>query len=172
MSRKIVQTFVNRNPRNLEFLRLKRRPTGWEFEADRNQRNFHYTAVLRTTKNSTDALLIHHSDGVVLQASTREPGIQSQLHSTADTSAAMNLGRVLAQRCRAAGITNCIPGTTAEEIERSKRKSAFFNALRENGVQLKEPPTVEHSFLNDPNFSWSHFTVQHNRQDKLDEKYP
>jgi predicted nuclease of restriction endonuclease-like (RecB) superfamily len=46
MSRRIVSTFINRNPRNVEFLNLKRIPTGYEFELDREQRNFLYKLVL------------------------------------------------------------------------------------------------------------------------------
>jgi hypothetical protein len=34
---------------------------------------------------------------------------------------------------------------------------------------LMERKPIEHSFINDPKFSWSRFTVQNNRQDKLDE---
>ncbi|KAI6205380.1 hypothetical protein M3Y94_00785700 [Aphelenchoides besseyi] len=169
MSRKIVQTFVNRNPRNLEFLRLKRRPTGYEFEADRNHRNNFYMAVLNTTKNSTEGLVVHHVDGVVIEASAHEPGILSQLHGPADANAALNVGRVLAKRCVDAGITNCIPGASTDAIERSKRKTAFFNALRDNGVKLEEEPTIDQTFINDPKFAWSHFKIQHSREDKLDE---
>lgn len=41
-AKKIASTFINRNPRNVEFLNLKRIPSGWAFEKDRDQRNFVY----------------------------------------------------------------------------------------------------------------------------------
>jgi hypothetical protein len=48
MSRKIVSTFINRNPRNLELLRLQRKPSGYDFERNREVRNYiyKYTFVL------------------------------------------------------------------------------------------------------------------------------
>lgn len=46
-----------------------------------------------------------------------------EFFSMIDTSAAMNIGRVLAKRCVGSGIVNCIPNVTADEIERSKRVS-------------------------------------------------
>ncbi|KAI6219645.1 Adenylate kinase isoenzyme 1 [Aphelenchoides besseyi] len=67
------------------------------------------------------------------------------------------------------GITNCIPGASTDAIERSKRKTAFFNALRDNGVKLEEEPTIDQTFIKDPKFAWSHFKIQHSREDKLDE---
>lgn len=39
---KFVKNFVNKNPRNLEQLRLQLKPTGWEFESDQILRNSIY----------------------------------------------------------------------------------------------------------------------------------
>ena len=80
----------------MEFLRLQRTPTGWSLERDRQQRSFIYRHVafcmylsnlmcvfsraeLKTTKNSTEGRLVHHTDGVVIEASTNEPDIARQL---------------------------------------------------------------------------------------------
>lgn len=42
MKRAVAKTFVNRNPRNLEFLRLQVRSTGWGLEKDRERKSFTY----------------------------------------------------------------------------------------------------------------------------------
>uniref|UniRef100_A0AC34QEH2 39S ribosomal protein L18, mitochondrial n=1 Tax=Panagrolaimus sp. JU765 TaxID=591449 RepID=A0AC34QEH2_9BILA len=168
-TKKFVATFVNRNPRNLEVTRVQRKPTGWDFEKNKAKKNFFYKAVLITSKHHTDAQIVHYQNGVVFSASTREPMISQQLHSNVDTSAAYNIGRVLADRCHKCGITACIPSTDEVEVARSERKKAFYNALQEAGIKLEEPPSVEHTHQNDPKFTWQRFEVKHTREDKLDE---
>lgn len=39
---KFIRNFVNKNPRNIERLRLQPKPTGWEFENDQTMRNSTY----------------------------------------------------------------------------------------------------------------------------------
>lgn len=128
-----------------------------------------FRAVLTTTKHHTDAQIIHYLNGVVLTVSTREPMISQQLHSNVDTSAAYNVGRILADRCHKSGIQWCIPATEGEEVERSQRKKAFFDALQSGGIKLEEPASIEHNHQNDPNFTWDRFPIKHTREDKLDE---
>lgn len=91
------------------------------------------------------------------------------LSSNVDTSAAYNIGRVLADRCVKSGIYACITSTDAEEVERSDRKKAFYAALEKGGIKLEEPKSVEQSHENDPNFTWTRFPVKHTREDRLDD---
>ncbi|KAH7728227.1 Protein MRPL-18 [Aphelenchoides avenae] len=153
----------------MEMLRLQRRPTGWSFEKNRDLKNFTYKAVFGPSKAHIDAHIVHHENGIVLSASTREPEIHIQLQSTADRHAAYNIGRVLADRCQQSGISYCIAGAVKEEVERSQRKSAFFKALEDGGIKLQEPESIPHSHMNDPNLTWERFPMQHTREDKLDE---
>uniref|UniRef100_A0AC35EY93 39S ribosomal protein L18, mitochondrial n=1 Tax=Panagrolaimus sp. PS1159 TaxID=55785 RepID=A0AC35EY93_9BILA len=168
-AKKFLTTFINKNQRNLEVTKVQRRPTGWDFEKKKDKKNFYYKATLATFKNHIDAYITHFENGVVLTASTREPLISQQLHSPVDVSAAYNIGRVLADRCKQSGILWCIPATDGEEVERSERKKAFYGALKSGGIKLEEPQSIEHSHENDPNFTWKRFTIKHTREDKLDE---
>lgn len=143
-----------------------------------------FRAVFITSKHHTDAQIIHYENGIVFSASTRESMISQQLYrfrkinfwfikiiifSNVDTSAAYNIGRVLADRCNKCGITACIPSTNETEIVRSERKKAFYTALQEAGIKLEEPPEIEHTHRNDPKFTWERFVIKHTREDKLDE---
>uniref|UniRef100_A0A1I7YZI4 Large ribosomal subunit protein uL18m n=1 Tax=Steinernema glaseri TaxID=37863 RepID=A0A1I7YZI4_9BILA len=170
-ARKALSTFVNRNPRNLEMLNLFPKPTGYPLEKDRDMKNFIYKAVLIASKGNTEAHVIHHRNGVVLSASTREKAIADQLYSTVDTCAATNIGRVLADRCRKAGILYMIPDSKPEVIERSQKQKAFFETLATEGINLYERDHIKHTFDNDPNLTWLPYEQQHNRQDKLDELF-
>ncbi|KAF7638826.1 hypothetical protein Mgra_00001634 [Meloidogyne graminicola] len=167
---KYVKHFVNKNPRNMEMLRLLRKPNGWEFEKDRTRKNFIYRVDFVTTKNSTTATVIHFEQGkTVIEASTNEKSVRNQLYSPTDVSAAQNIGRLIARRCAMAGIKYLTSGITEEELEGSKRRSAFINALEESGIILFEPESIPHTHINDPNLTWESFPFKHTRDDKLDE---
>uniref|UniRef100_A0A914GY38 Large ribosomal subunit protein uL18m n=1 Tax=Globodera rostochiensis TaxID=31243 RepID=A0A914GY38_GLORO len=164
-----LQRFVNNNPRNFERVRLQRKPSGWGFEKNNAQRNFIYRVDFCPTKNSTVASVVHYEDGIVIEASTREKTVQSQLYSQTDVSAAYNIGRLLAHRCKMAGIEHCVSSLTEEELVGSKRREAFLRALEESGLVLEEPEPIPHTHLNDPNRVWESFPLRHDRADKLDE---
>ncbi|KAE9552496.1 hypothetical protein FO519_004309 [Halicephalobus sp. NKZ332] len=168
-ARKFVSTFINKNPRNLQVCGVERRPTGWGFEKHQDRKNFYYKAVLTTSKQHTDAQIVHYENGVVISVSTREPLISQQLHSNVDTSAAYNIGRVLADRCLKSGISTCILSTDLEEVKRSDRKKAFYDALEKGGIKLEESEAIEHSHENDPNFTWNRFVTKNTREDRLDD---
>ncbi|CAD5234579.1 unnamed protein product [Bursaphelenchus xylophilus] len=168
---KIPKFFVNRNPRNLEFLNLKPRDGGWGLERNLALKSFTYKVILNSTAQHTSGSVIHYDNGVVLSVSTRDPGISNQLYSNVDTCAAYNIGCALAQKLLDSGIKSCVMGVEAEELERSSRKKAFFAALEQAGISLQEKSVIPHSVLNDPQLTWQPFSVQHNRQDKLDELF-
>ncbi|TKR68502.1 hypothetical protein L596_024477 [Steinernema carpocapsae] len=169
--RKVLSTFINRNPRNLEMLNLVPKPTGYSLEKDREMKNFIYKAVLVASKGNTEAHVVHYENGIVLSASTREKAIADQLYSNVDTCAAMNIGRVLADRCKKAGIVYMIPGSKTKTIERSQKQTAFFDSLKASGINLFERDHIEHTFQNNPDFTYVPYEQQHTRQDKLDEQF-
>ncbi|CAK5071818.1 unnamed protein product [Meloidogyne enterolobii] len=167
---KFAQRFVNKNPRNMEMCRLLRKPDGWEFEKDRMRKNYIYRVDFTVTKNSTTASIVHYERGqAIIEASTNEKSVRNQLYSPTDVSAAQNIGRLLAHRCAMAGIKYITSGITPEELEGSKRRSAFIKALEESGIILFEPESIPHTHLNDPHLTWEPFPFKHTRDDKLDE---
>jgi len=166
---KFLQKFINNNPRNIERLRLQRKPDGWDFEKNRAMRSFIYRVELLPSKKHTEAHIIHYEEGTVLEATTREKSVRSQLYSCSDVNAAYNIGRLLARRCKMSGILNCTPGDSPEEIEKSDKRKVFFAALKEGGIELNEPTCIPHTHLNDPDLVWEPFTIKHTREDKLDE---
>lgn len=106
-------------------------------------------------KSHREGRLVHYQDGVVISASTKEPSIASQLYSKTDTSAALNIGRVLALRCLQSGIHFAMPGATKEAIEKSQHVSVsnnqFYNTDTEVLINLKLTSLlvfVENNFKN------------------------
>merc|ERR1712025_225596 len=102
----INPNFVNRNPRNLEQMGLARKRRGWRFQYPTV--NFYHRLKVDFHGKATTAQVEHSNGDIVLQASTREVCIARHLYSAVDVSAAANIGHVLAQRCREAGITAMI----------------------------------------------------------------
>ncbi|CAI4232414.1 unnamed protein product [Auanema sp. JU1783] len=169
MASRYVARFINRNPRNMEMMGKQIKPTGYQFEADREKRSFIYRVDLIQTKSHQEAKLTHYINGVVITASTKEPAISNQLYSNTDTCAALNLGRVLANRCLQSGIHFALPGSTPDMVERSSHQKEFYKALAQEGLTLSEPEGIEHTYENDNRLTWERYPTKHNRQDKLDE---
>ena len=97
---------------------------------------FIFRLELNETGRYISAKVIHYEAGTVLQASTSEWAIKKQLYKTKDTSAYINLARVLAQRCLESGLfeMRCdITGTSDGKIGK------FLETLKEGGVVLSEP---------------------------------
>ena len=70
---------------------------------------------------------VQHSDGsMVVSASTKEWAIKQCLYSTADVSAAENIGRILAQRCLESGISylHCNIDAKTKSYERVGSKTS------------------------------------------------
>ncbi|RXG54349.1 39S ribosomal protein L18, mitochondrial [Armadillidium vulgare] len=83
----------------------------------------------------------HNLGRKVVVASTNEFAIRKHLFSSIDTSAAENLGRVLAQRCLQAGIYELHTELKAG-AENSPRVELFLKALEDGGVTLEESPQI------------------------------
>jgi len=131
--------FINRNPRNLEQMGIAHRRKGWNFQYPTR---YYYHRLMFSRQGKYIKGWVEHSSGkTVLSASAGEVAIAKHLYSTDDVSAAINVGRVLAQRCRESGITCMIP-LAPEGNEQAPKYQAFLNAMTEGGVEMSEPEEV------------------------------
>lgn len=124
---------TNRNPRNLELMKIGYKPNGWFLEAP--VQNFWHRLAINKTSNGVLAQVIHHRAGSILQASTAEWPIKQYLYRANDTSAYINLARVFAQRCIEAGIYEM---ECAEEATPASKLAKFLETVEANGIALKE----------------------------------
>ncbi|XP_047538553.1 39S ribosomal protein L18, mitochondrial [Vanessa atalanta] len=131
-------TFVNRNPRNLERMRIARKPDGYHLE--RPGRVFWHKLMITPTNRTVKAEVIHFVNGSVIEAKTSELALRNQLYSMTDTCAYINLGRVFAQRCLECGITEM-----ACDIESKKgsKIDKFLNEVVKGGIKLVEEPVYK-----------------------------
>ncbi|KAK4878476.1 hypothetical protein RN001_010982 [Aquatica leii] len=127
--------FTNRNPRNLEYLRIAYKPDGYYI--DKPGRCYWHKLQLIQTDRHVTACLFHYENGQVLKASTKEWAIKKQLYKTTDTSAYINLARVFAQRCIESGLVEFF--TDLKPTNEQGKVSLFLKTLRENGLKLTEP---------------------------------
>ncbi|GMR42426.1 hypothetical protein PMAYCL1PPCAC_12621, partial [Pristionchus mayeri] len=166
---RFAASFVNRNPRNADLMGVTRKPEGWQLEKKNHLKKCIYRVELVQGKSQQMGRIVHYQDGVVLEASTTETPIAAQLYSRVDTSAALNIGRVLAQRCLQSGIFFATPSVSDEERKNSDHLAAFFTALEEGGLRLSEPESIKQGISTDARSTWRPFEVKHTREDKLDE---
>ncbi|XP_037050019.1 39S ribosomal protein L18, mitochondrial [Bradysia coprophila] len=128
-----VKYMINRNPRNLERLRIAYKPAGYHLENP--GRSFWHKLELTANSQGVTAQIVHFKNGPVLQASTTEWAIRRNLYKTTDTSAYVNLARVFAQRCLESGLTemsSTISGTPDGKVDK------FLKTLEKEGVRLEE----------------------------------
>lgn len=132
--------FINKNPRNLERLRVARKQQGWKLEPE--SRAYWHRIVFDESNRHTAAHVEHCSGRQVVSASTRELCLRRHLYSAVDVCAAENVGRVLARRCLQAGLAELQFPVTSEQLQRSNRLRLFVRALEEGGVKLQEPSDI------------------------------
>ncbi|KAK7070843.1 ribosomal protein L18 [Halocaridina rubra] len=131
----INPAFVNRNPRNMEMLRIGRKPQGYALDSP--NRSYWYKVLFEQSNKNITARVEHHTGTTVVSASTNEWAIKQYLYSRTDTSAAENIGRILAQRCLQSGITE-IHSDLKQRTDKSEKVRLFVNALLEGGIRLQE----------------------------------
>ncbi|XP_041971685.1 39S ribosomal protein L18, mitochondrial [Aricia agestis] len=136
--------FVNRNPRNLERMRIARKPDGYHLE--KPGRKFWHKLVLTPSNRTIKAEVVHFINGPVITAQTSEWAIRSQLYSITDTCAYMNLGRVFAQRCLESGITEMFCDLEAKE---GGKVDIFLKELVKGGVRLQEMDVYKNPYPTD-----------------------
>lgn len=86
----------------------------------------------------------HFTGKTILNVSTDAPEIKQHLYSTQDSSAVINLARVLADRCLQFGL-NQLHFLKDPDFEKSKKLQLFYKTLLDNGLQLEEPEFIEKS---------------------------
>ncbi|CAK1541801.1 unnamed protein product [Leptosia nina] len=126
--------FVNRNPRNLERMRIGRKPDGYHL--DKPGRKFWHKLAITASNRTVTAQVLHYINGPVIEAKTSEWALQKQLYSIVDTCAYINLGRVLAQRCLECGIYEMY--CDLKPLEGSKVEK-FLKEFENGGIKLQEP---------------------------------
>ncbi|XP_035448390.2 39S ribosomal protein L18, mitochondrial [Spodoptera frugiperda] len=126
--------FINRNPRNLEKIRIARKPDGYHLEAA--GRKFWHKLVLTASNRTVTAQVVHFVNGPVIEAKTSEWALRKQLYSIKDTCAYINLGKVFAQRCLESGITEMYCNIKPVEGGKVDR---FIKEVVNGGVKLEEP---------------------------------
>lgn len=131
---------INRNPRNLERLRIAYKPSGYHLE--KPGRSYWHTLEINTSGRYVSADVKHFENGTILSASTSEWGIKQQLYKTNDTSAFVNLGRVLAQRCLQAGITEM---TCNVQAVSGSKLDKLLKVVQESGISFEEPTRLPNS---------------------------
>ncbi|KAI1724473.1 ring finger domain-containing protein [Ditylenchus destructor] len=169
---------VNRKRRR-ENTDNKPKPSGWSFEKDREKRTCFYRLEYEV-KNLPTAT-IFSTEGKIISATANEPQIASQLYSSYGVNAAYSVGRLLAYRCKMAGISSCklIENSLPEEERKHMndteinlielKREKLLKALQEDGIAFEEPEIIPHTFLNDPNMTWEPFFAKPSRENKLDE---
>ncbi|XP_053617219.1 large ribosomal subunit protein uL18m [Plodia interpunctella] len=125
--------FINRNPRNLEKIRIARKPDGYHL--DKPGRKFWHKLVLIPSKRTVTAQVVHYLNGPVIQAKTSEWALRKQLYSINDTCAYINLGRVFAQRCLEFGISEMYCDIKPLQGGRVEK---FLNEVANGGIKLEE----------------------------------
>lgn len=129
---------INRNPRNLEKLRIAYKPSGYHLENP--GRSFWHKLEVNISSRYITADVKHYQNGPILSASTSEWAIKKQLFKTNDTAAYVNLGRVLAARCLQSGITEMMCNI---EAVKGGKLDKFLETLTQNGVSLTEPERIK-----------------------------
>ncbi|XP_075233784.1 large ribosomal subunit protein uL18m-like [Lycorma delicatula] len=131
-----VNVYVrNRNPRNLESLRIARKPTG--FHLDKPGKAFWHKVIIVKKPRYISARVCHNNGNTVIQASTNEWSISRHLNRSNDRNAYVNLAQILAERSLESGICFMINGIDLN----SEKSDAFIKHFEEAGIVLCEPST-------------------------------
>ncbi|EFN85598.1 39S ribosomal protein L18, mitochondrial [Harpegnathos saltator] len=132
---------VNRNPRNLERLRIARKPVGYGL--DKPGRTFwHKLFVVRKPRHIV-AEVRHFENGPVITVSSAEWALKKQLYRYIDAAAYINVGRVLAQRCLESGICEI-------KVDYSLTGEKFDLLVKEmenSGIILNEPRRYKYPYF-------------------------
>ncbi|XP_054012135.1 39S ribosomal protein L18, mitochondrial [Hylaeus anthracinus] len=131
----------NRNPRNLERLRIARKPIGYSLE--KPGFSYWHKFILNISQRYISAEVHHFENGPVITVSSQENGIKSQLYSTNDASAYINVGRIFAQRCLECGITELYVN---EDDISGEKINLLLKEVEKGGISLQEPPRYVHRY--------------------------
>jgi len=136
---------VNRNPRNLERLRIARKPDGYHLDTPGH--SYWHKLFLIKKPRYIIAEVRHFENGPVVTASSAEWALKKQLYRTTDGSAYINIGRLLAQRCLEAGICEM----EVDAALTGNKCELLIEELEKSNIALTEPPVYKY-----PN-SWDRY---------------
>ncbi|KAK2585173.1 hypothetical protein KPH14_008672 [Odynerus spinipes] len=129
----------NRNPRNLERLRIARKPEGYHL--DKPDRSFWHKLEISKTQRNVFAEIIHFENGPVITVSTSEWALKKYLYRSYDSMAYIAVGKVLAQRCLESGI--CEIYYSGKPVDKT---SLLLGELEKNNIILQEPSRYIHPY--------------------------
>lgn len=129
---------VNRNPRNLERLRIAYKNDGYHLE--KPGRSFWHKLELTVSKKYVTAKLNHFQNGTVIETSTSEWSIKQHLFKGNDTSAYINLAKIFAFRCMEAGLTEM---RCDLQPKPNGKVDKFLTTLIDSGINLQEPDRIK-----------------------------
>ncbi|OAD52475.1 39S ribosomal protein L18, mitochondrial [Eufriesea mexicana] len=149
---KNCKEIINRNPRNLERLRIARKPIGYAL--DNFDVGYWHTLNIRFSQRFVRAEICHFENGPVITVSSQEWGIRKQLYSTNDSVAAIFVAQVLAQRCLESGIYEIYVNNS---IITGDRSQLLVDTLSKHGVCLQEPEVYRNpkpGYMHRPEKPW------------------
>ncbi|XP_020294906.1 39S ribosomal protein L18, mitochondrial [Pseudomyrmex gracilis] len=124
---------VNRNPRNLERLRIARKPQGYHLEVPGHS---YWHKLFVTKKPRYIVAEVHHfKNGPVITVSSNEWALKKQLYRGTDGSAYINVARLLALRCLEAGICEMEVNSDLK----GEKCELLLKELENGGIILTEP---------------------------------
>ena len=130
----------NKNPMNLEMMRIGRKPMGWGLE-DKN-RTYWNKLELEISNSHTTATVTHWTGRVVARASTQEWSIRQFLYNLTDSAALKVVGQVISQRCLETGVSEVHLEVSQED--RAKEKMVkFIDVIEQSGLSLREPAVYQ-----------------------------
>jgi len=137
----IAPRIRNRNPMNLEMMRIGRKPQG--FQMDYNSRSYWNRLTLEITNRHTTAQVTHWSGRPVASASTMEAAVRKQLYNLTDLAAIQAVAKIIAQRCLETGVSEVYLDVNKTEKEKDKMQK-FIQIIEDSGLSLSEPEEYKH----------------------------
>ncbi|CAD1479585.1 unnamed protein product, partial [Heterotrigona itama] len=138
----------NRNPRNLERLRIARKAIGYVL--DKREHGYWHKLNVSPSKRYIMAEICHFENGQIITASSKEWGLKKQLYSTTDIIAYKFVGQLLAQRCLESGISEIYIDKAF--LTAGNKVQALINTMVENGICIEEPERYKHPKPNSWNY--------------------
>ena len=133
----VAPMIKNRNPMNLEKMRIGFKPSG--FPSERRNRNYWNSLDLSMSNNHATATVTHWTGRRVCSASTQEWAIRKFLYNFNDSAALKCVGTIIGLRCLETGITEVCLQLAPEDLNKD-RMGNFVKAIKETGLILEEPP--------------------------------
>ena len=126
----------NRNPMNLEKMRIGFKPCG--FPTEKRRRSYWNSLDLYISGKHTKAVVTHWTGRKVCSASTQEWAIKKFLYNYTDSAALKCVGTIIGQRCLETGISEVHLQIQPEDLKKERMRN-FVDAIEATGLILQEP---------------------------------